>query len=248
MSAVIISLLLLGLIIESQSIPYHRSSSRLHPFPSVTMRPRTQWMHLYKLNNIVKDSGLKRLSPVNFSTISNRSLEPSEEGDDFISKSRSRQTNEKSALISESKDRVSSSVSNDHYMLQFDGGSRGNPGISGYGYVLRNSTGAKIYEAYGYLQLATNNEAEYNGLLSGLRYAKKLGINNLSVEGDSLLVIRQMKGEYAVKANNLKPLHREAKSLSNLFQDFSIRYIPREENKLADQLANKAMDRRESHG
>ena len=140
-------------------------------------------------------------------------------------------------------------TSKDRYMLQFDGGCRGNPGgIGGYGFVLRDESGEKIWEAYGYLEKATNNEAEYNGLLSGLRYAQKLGINSLHVEGDSLLVVRQMKGEYAVKANNLKPLHKEASFLSNHFQEFSIQYIPRAENVWADKLANEAMDRRESLG
>lgn len=141
----------------------------------------------------------------------------------------------------------SSSIDIDRCKLQFDGGSRGNPGIAGYGFVLLRGM-EKIGEGYGYLDRATNNEAEYMGLLSGLRYAQKLGIHNLDVEGDSLLVVKQMLGEYAVKALNLKPLHHEAQVLSKHFQKFSIQYIPRNDNALADQLANIAMDRRGSSG
>lgn len=91
---------------------------------------------------------------------------------------------------------------------------------------------------------ATNNEAEYQGLLLGLRLAQDLGVRRLEVRGDSALVAKQLNGEYAVRAPGLIPLFNEALRLLRSFDSYSITNVPREQNNVADALANEAMDRR----
>ena len=129
------------------------------------------------------------------------------------------------------------------YVLQFDGGSRGNPGVSGAGMViLEQESGLEIWSGSLFLDTATNNVAEYTALLTGLKCAKAIGVKQIIVQGDSQLVVNQILGKYKVKAENLQPIWRKAKSLSEEFQKFSINFIPRAENSRSDELANKAMD------
>jgi len=133
------------------------------------------------------------------------------------------------------------------YVLQFDGGARGNPGVSGAGMVLFDfDSGLEVWSAYKFLDVSTNNVAEYSGLVTGLQCARAMGVNHIKVEGDSQLVVKQINGEYAVKAENLKPLYHEALSLSTLFQSFELKHIPRALNFRADQLSNVAMDEQRS--
>lgn len=137
--------------------------------------------------------------------------------------------------------------SNNEYVLRFDGGSRGNPGVAGCGIVIFDAeTQLEVWCAYKYLDKATNNVAEYTGLLEGLKFAKRMGVNHLIVEGDSKLVVNQIEGVYKVKKSHLKPIYNEALSISKRFRSFKISYIPREENFRADQLANFAMDKKSS--
>ena len=130
------------------------------------------------------------------------------------------------------------------HKLYFDGGSRGNPGQSGCGYTiyLNNDEIAIGSHPLGY---GTNNEAEYQGLLYGLRAAKNNNIKNIAVYGDSLLVINQVEGKWQCKAKNLVGYLTEARNLIRDFDRIILYHIPREKNKRADELANDAMDKLE---
>ena len=128
-------------------------------------------------------------------------------------------------------------------VLMFDGGSRGNPGPSGCGYVLMNSDESKIIiSGSEFLGKNTNNYAEYMGMILGIQKALELNIENLIIKGDSQLVIKQMLKQYSVKSPNLIPLYNQAKNLVLGFQDTKFYHIKRNLNTLADKLANHAMD------
>lgn len=128
--------------------------------------------------------------------------------------------------------------------LEFDGGSRGNPGPAGIGCVVRAADGTPLLTLGRYIGKATNNVAEYNALITVMTEAKRLGAKRVKVRGDSELVVRQMKGEYRVKHPDLIPLYREAKELFDSFDQASIEHNYRHKNELADRLGNLAMDRR----
>lgn len=146
-----------------------------------------------------------------------------------------------------SRARASPPLSPDTYRLQFDGGSRGNPGVSGSGFVLYNASGETVFKASEYLgDNVTNNQAEYNGLLHGLHVADREGVRKLRVEGDSKLVISQVTGAWRCDAPGLVPLCERAKEVVSHFERCEFRHIPRESNSEADKLANKAMDCRHS--
>jgi ribonuclease HI len=124
-----------------------------------------------------------------------------------------------------------------------DGGSRGNPGPAGFGAHIEDHDGNTVREESGFLGRATNNVAEYNGLLAALRAAIELKTEALEVFADSELMVRQINGQYKVKNEGLKPLYQEAKTLAARLPRFRISHVRREENQKADRLANKAMDR-----
>lgn len=124
--------------------------------------------------------------------------------------------------------------------LSFDGGAKGNPGPAGYGYVLEKERHIPL-KGHGYMPYATNNEAEYKGLINGMMFAREEGVTHLRVYGDSLLVINQMKGLWKVKADNIKELNKEARALVKDFQHVSFEHIPRELNSEADALYNKEL-------
>jgi len=136
------------------------------------------------------------------------------------------------------------------YVLRFDGGSRGNPGIAGAGMVLYNGEdGTEVWSGYHYLgDKYTNNEAEYRGLITGLQCARTLGVQNIVVQGDSQLILRQIVGEYKVKSATLKAYYDEAVSLIPEFKSFQTSHIERARNARADELANLAMDFQASVG
>ncbi|MBZ0186048.1 MAG: ribonuclease HI family protein [Candidatus Obscuribacterales bacterium] len=125
-----------------------------------------------------------------------------------------------------------------------DGGSRGNPGPSGAGALVKDESenGVTVASVYEFLGTTTNNVAEYTGLIMGLRQALELGYTQVEARMDSELVVKQIKGQYRVKNEKLKPLCLEAKMLAQKFERFSIVHIRREHNKEADRLANQAMD------
>lgn len=126
--------------------------------------------------------------------------------------------------------------------IYIDGAARGNPGPAGIGVLLKDEDGTVIKEISRFLGEATNNIAEYNALIEALEEAGKSGYKDVQVCSDSELVILQLKGEYKVKNSNLKKLFDKAISLSNNFDKIEIKHIPREENKDADRLANKAIN------
>ncbi|MBX9720278.1 MAG: ribonuclease HI family protein [Candidatus Obscuribacterales bacterium] len=122
-----------------------------------------------------------------------------------------------------------------------DGGSRGNPGPAAYGALLEQD-GVKIIEISAFIGHATNNVAEWTGLLEILKKARELGVKDLEVRMDSELVVKQLRGQYKVKNENLIPIYEKAKILSDRFPIFSIVHVRREYNKEADRLANQALD------
>jgi ribonuclease HI len=125
-----------------------------------------------------------------------------------------------------------------------DGAARGNPGPAGAGAVIVNPNGHIVAKVGKFLGESTNNVAEYMGLILGLKRAKAMGIRELEVLADSELLVRQLHGDYAVKAEHLKPLHAEASELLKAFPGAIIRHIPREENSAADAMSNRAIDER----
>jgi ribonuclease HI len=129
--------------------------------------------------------------------------------------------------------------------LQFDGGSRGNPGPAGIGVVLSAADGTPLVTLGRFIGRATNNVAEYKGLITALEQAKELGAKKIVVRGDSELVIKQMRGEYRVKNPDLRVLYDRAQDLIAQFDQAKVEHNYRESNELADKLANLAMDRRQ---
>jgi ribonuclease HI len=125
--------------------------------------------------------------------------------------------------------------------LYIDGGARGNPGPAGCGVVLLHD-GEVLLERGKWLGHATNNVAEYTGLLHGLELAAQLNATEIEVYSDSQLLVRQISGQYRVRAAHLKPLCEEARQRLRKFDSYTVDYIPRAQNKDADRLANMAMD------
>jgi ribonuclease H / adenosylcobalamin/alpha-ribazole phosphatase len=126
--------------------------------------------------------------------------------------------------------------------LSTDGGARGNPGPAAYGYVLEAEDGT-ILAAHGErIGVATNNVAEYRALIAGLEKAVEVGVDQLEVVSDSELLVKQMKGEYRVKNENLRPLSVEASRLARQVGRVRWTSVRREHNELADRLVNEALD------
>ena len=132
---------------------------------------------------------------------------------------------------------------NDEYILMFDGGSRGNPGSSGSGYVIYKNT-IEIAYGYKYIGKATNNIAEYSALILGLEAANIIGLKKLIIKGDSKLVLLQVSGEWSVKSDKLKPLCKKTISLIHNFSHTRLEHVKRNLNKRADELANEAMNKK----
>lgn len=132
-----------------------------------------------------------------------------------------------------------------HVIVEFDGGSRGNPGPAAFGVVVRSAdNGTPLVTAGRFIGNTTNNVAEWRGLIHGLERAKALGATQVTVRGDSQLVIRQMTGEYRVKQPHLKPLQEQASRLAGSFARTAFVHNTRDHNELADKLANLAMNNR----
>lgn len=122
----------------------------------------------------------------------------------------------------------------------FDGACSGNPGPMGAGAIvhIEGDSPQTLSLAKG---RGTNNEAEYHGLILGLRHALAAGVTDLTVHGDSQLILRQLEGKYKVNAGNLKPLHKEAGKLLHQFATFRLVWVPRAENAVADAAAGRAI-------
>jgi ribonuclease HI len=128
------------------------------------------------------------------------------------------------------------------HTANIDGGSRGNPGPASYGVVIRDAKGEIIAKLKKYIGRATNNVAEYYGLIAALDYAQAHAIRTLNIQSDSELLVKQMRGQYKVKSEDLRPLFERAKKMSGTFDAFRIEHVYREHNALADALANEALD------
>jgi len=124
----------------------------------------------------------------------------------------------------------------------FDGGARGNPGPAGYGVHIVDDQGTVLSEQHGSLGIATNNVAEYRGVIAALQWAVEHEVPSLTVRGDSLLIVEQMRGNYKVKNEGLKPLYLRARMLVMQIGDVTFTHVRREENKDADRLSNVGMD------
>lgn len=123
-----------------------------------------------------------------------------------------------------------------------DGGARGNPGPAGFGVILEHAGGRE--EIGGFLGRTTNNVAEYAALATLLGRALELGLSRLEVASDSELVVKQLAGAYKVRAAHLQPIFLGVQAMKRRIPHFRLRHVPREENREADRLANRAIDER----
>ncbi len=127
-------------------------------------------------------------------------------------------------------------------ILRTDGGSRGNPGPAGAGVVIESADGKLLAKGHKFLGQMTNNQAEYHALILGLQAVARYQPLAVQVLLDSELVVHQMTGRYQVKDAGLRPLHQQAKQLADALPEISFGAVPRRQNRLADALANEAMD------
>ena len=127
-------------------------------------------------------------------------------------------------------------------IVNFDGGSRGNPGAAAIAAVVTTPEGEPVTERGEAIGEATNNVAEYRALLLAIELARELGATEVELIGDSELIVRQVRGEYRVKQPGLKPLHAQATEALEGLERWSIRNVPRDENAAADALVNSTLD------
>lgn len=131
------------------------------------------------------------------------------------------------------------------YRCFCDGGSRGNPGPAGIGAVVYDHDGTVVREVSEYVGETTNNQAEYRAVLACVQALVELGATHADFFLDSQLIVRQMNGEYRVKNEGIKPLYAQIVDLLTSFDRVRFQHVPREKNKYADALANKAMDQQQ---
>lgn len=129
-----------------------------------------------------------------------------------------------------------------NWTASIDGASRGNPGPAAAAVVIRAADGSRVASFANCLGRATNNFAEYQALLAALQYALAHQQRRLQVRSDSELLVRQIQGSYQVKNAGLRVLYHRANKLIGNFDAFSIQHVPREANREADRLANRALD------
>ena len=123
-----------------------------------------------------------------------------------------------------------------------DGGARGNPGPAAYGFVLEADDGTVLAAEGEAIGVATNNVAEYRGLIAGLAKALELHVPEVEIVSDSELLVKQMRGEYKVKNQGLRSLSLEATRLARQLGKVEYRHVKRAHNELADRLVNEALD------
>jgi len=131
------------------------------------------------------------------------------------------------------------------YRANIDGASRGNPGPAAYGVLIHDGRGEIAAKLKKYIGRMTNNVAEYYGLIAAMDYAQSHGIRALRIESDSELLVKQMRGQYKVKSEDLRPLFERAQKMSKAFDSFRIEHVYREQNREADALVNEALDETE---
>lgn len=128
------------------------------------------------------------------------------------------------------------------YILNTDGGARGNPGPGAIGVVLKTGRNVIVKEVGKYLGQSTNNEAEYQALIEGLNVAREKGATELACRLDSELVVKQLRGEYKIKSVRLKNFYIQIKNLEKEFKKVEYAHVPRSQNKEADRLVNETLD------
>jgi ribonuclease HI len=126
--------------------------------------------------------------------------------------------------------------------VNVDGGSRGNPGPAAIAAVVTDPAGNELAERAETIGNATNNIAEYRALLLGIELAKKLGADEVEFVGDSKLIVEQVKGNWKVKQDHLRPLHTQVRDALRGLPNWTIRHVRRGENERADELLNEALD------
>jgi ribonuclease HI len=147
------------------------------------------------------------------------------------------------ALLSEGKGREREGTMSSLAMVVYtDGASRGNPGKAACAAIIYDADGQELLRRTKLLGVATNNVAEYEGVLLGLELARDLRAAEVHLKLDSELVVRQLNGEYRVKSADLKPLYMRASLLLGAFRRVTVSHVPREDNKETDRLANKVLD------
>ena len=133
-------------------------------------------------------------------------------------------------------------LGSDTVVAYIDGGARGNPGLAGYGVRIEQPDGTVVDELCDSIGVATNNVAEYRALLAALEWAQDRGQSRLHIRSDSLILVKQMLGNYKVKNPGLQPLHAKARLLAHAIGRVTFEHVRRESNAHADRLANAAMD------
>lgn len=132
--------------------------------------------------------------------------------------------------------------------IETDGASRGNPGLAGAGVIIKDEHGRRIETIHKFLGVTTNNQAEYRALIEGLRAAKRHDPEEITIQMDSELVVKQMTGKYRVRHPEMLPLYLEAMELASEFGKVEFVHVLREKNPGADQVANMAIDSRMVQG
>ena len=126
-------------------------------------------------------------------------------------------------------------------VIRSDGVSRGNPGPAAIGAIIRDERGRLLASISQPIGRATNNQAEYRAIIAALEKALALGARQVELNSDSELMVRQIKGQYRVRKEALRPLYQRVKELQSLLEGFTIKHIPRQQNREADKLANAAL-------
>ena len=126
-------------------------------------------------------------------------------------------------------------------IIHTDGVSRGNPGRAAIGAIIRDEKGGLVASISQSIGRATNNQAEYRAIIAALEEALPLDANEVELNSDSELVVKQVKGQYRVRKEDLRPLYERVKQLQSSLKGFKIKHIPRQQNREADKLANAAL-------
>jgi ribonuclease HI len=195
-------------------------------------------------------AGSKGLKVRRQSDVEKAAARAAEELDEAMELSKSeRDKRKKQRLAEEERERAAAAAAAEaerakRTRLYTDGAARGNPGPAGAGAVIISADGHIVAKIGKFLGDSTNNVAEYMGLILGLKRAKAMGIKELDVYSDSELLVKQLAGDYAVKADHLRPLYDEVRTLLKGFSEIQVRHIPREENAQADAMSNRAIDER----
>jgi len=133
-------------------------------------------------------------------------------------------------------------ITSDKIIVYTDGASRGNPGPAAAAFILSDLVGTRLQAKGFFIGRTTNNVAEYTAIIKALQAAKEIDAKELTVFSDSELLVKQINGSYKVKSEQIKPLFRQAVELLSEFENYKVRFIPKEKNKKADKLANRALN------